>query len=240
MKTTALISGIVIMVVGIAGLLITNSTHDLPTTEVVVLRDLTDFKQSNPQMSDILPLFDLKNSKWNGARFILTDITAVSHNHVYETSIEPESMWLGNEFDREKQVNKFFADVQKTIEVEQGNPGMTANSSIYIPIANELNHLAESTSTSKRILIYSDLMENTGDLSFYSRYNLALVKFKPEIIEKYFSNQVPIKNLKGITVYLIYQPQSSKADKTYLTAAGFYKNMLESFGATVEITTNIN
>ena len=141
MKTLALISGVAIIIVGIAGISITNSYKALSTTEVTVMRDLTDFKQSKPQMSDVLPLFDLRKGKWNGAKFRLTDITAVSHNHVYETNIDPESMWLGNEFDRDKKVDKFYADVQKFIEDSQENPGMTVNSSIYIPIANELNHI---------------------------------------------------------------------------------------------------
>jgi len=114
------------------------------------------------------------------------------------------------------------------------------NSAVYFTIAKELNRLSHSKTTTKLMLVYSDLMENTPGMSFYDSDTFTKIKSAPNTIQHYFESQQKLTNLNGIKVYLIYQPENTKQDEDYKVVSGFYKNWLESKGAIVEISANLN
>jgi hypothetical protein len=155
-------------------------------------------------------------------------------------NINAENHWLGNEFDREKKVKDFYAQITQILTNLEKETNGKDNSSIYIPIANELNRLSQNTALKRILLVYSDLMENTEELSFYNKSKFSLLQSDPDTIQKYFLAEVPLQKLNGITIYLIYQPSDPKTDEEYQIISGFYKKLFESKGATVLITANIN
>ena len=210
------------------------------STDITVMRDITDTQISQPKLADISTLLNLNNSKWDGAYFKFVDITDVSYNHNYEIKIDPENQWLGNELDRDKKVKQFYAEINKILLNADSEKVGKVNSSIYKPIATELNRLSQSSSQKRFLLIYSDLEENTDKLSFYDKKTINLLRTDQNSIRKYFEALAPLKNLTGIKVYLIYQPKNNQADELYQMIAGLYKTLLVSKGATVEITANIN
>ena len=57
-------------------------------------------------------------------------------------------------------------------------------------MAKELNRLSQSTEDKKFLLVYSDLMENTDEISFYDSKNLDSIKTNPEKIKQYFDSQI--------------------------------------------------
>jgi hypothetical protein len=77
-------------------------------------------------------------------------------------------------------------------------------------------------------------------MSFYTKENINLLKSNPEVIRKYFENSVPLENLNGINIYIIFQPNGIGEDEQFKLASKFYKDLFESKGATVEITASIN
>lgn len=236
MKILISLISIVIVVIIIIGCNSNNTTE----THVVVIRDITDAQLSQPKSEDITKQFELDNSQWNGAKFRFVDITNVSYNHTLEANITSENQWMGNEFDRQKKVKSFYTEISKILnEAEKEEIGKD-NSSVYVPIARELNRLSQSTSQRRTMLIYSDLMENTEEMSLYDTTKLNLLKTNPDLIWKYFNAQVPLQNLDGIKIYLIYQPPDTGKDGQYKIVSEFYKDLFESKGATMEITANIN
>jgi hypothetical protein len=229
-----------VIIIIILAIIFACNPGNLSETEVVVIRDITDIQLSQPKSEDITKLIDLDNSKWNGANFRYVDITDVSYNRTYQASIKSENQWMGNEFDRQKKVKGFSADISEILnEVEKVTIGKD-NSSIYIPVARELNKLSQGSSQKKILLLYSDLMENTDELSLYDNNKLNLLKINPDSIQKYFEAQIPLQRLDGIKIYLIFQPSNTEEDRQYKIVSGFYKELFESKGATVEITANIN
>ena len=131
------------------------------TTEISVIVDITDPLTSKPKPEDIMSLINLNDNIWKGADFRLLYITNVSFNPMYEARIEPENEWLGNKFQRADKVKKFYADINKIISNTDAETVGKDNSSVYFPIAKELNNLRQNKTTTKVMLIYSDLMENT-------------------------------------------------------------------------------
>lgn len=204
-----------IILLVIAVTIIACTSGNTGETEIVVIRDITDIQLSQPKSEDITGLLDLDNSQWNGAKFRFVDITDVSYNRTYEASIKTEDQWMGNEFERQKKVKSFNAEISQILtNIEKEEIGKD-NSSIYAPVARELNRLSQSTAQKKIMLVYSDLMENTDDLSFYDNSKLSLLKTNPDSIQKYFEAQVPLQKLDGIKIYLICQPANTEADRQY-------------------------
>jgi len=226
----------------LAGVIIMRKSFDQHpiSTDITLMRDITDAQISQPKLTDVSSLLNLDNSKWDGAYFKFVDLTDVSYNHNYEAKIDPENQWLGNELDRDKKVKQFYSEINQILMNADSEKVGKVNSSIYKPIASELNRLSQRTSQNRSLLVYSDLEENTDKFSFYDNKNINLLKMNPDSIKNYFEALAPLKNLTGIKVYLIYQPKNNQADELYQMIAGLYKTLLVSKGATVEITANIN
>ena len=83
-------------------------------------------------------------------------------------------------------------------------------------------------------------MENTNSLSFYNNKDFKKLKTKPDEIQNYFETMQSINSLSGIEVYFIYQPTDIANDEQFRIISGFYKKMLESKGAKVTISANLN
>jgi hypothetical protein len=209
-------------------------------TEAVVIRDITDTYLSQPKPEDITKLFGLDNSQWNGANFRFVEISNVSYNPTFEASIIAENKWMGNEFERQKKVKVFYENISKILNKADKETVGKDNSSIYATVAKELNKLSQSKAENRILLIYSDLMENTTDLSFYKNNILHLLKEKPDLILKYFEAEVPLQRLDGIKIYMVYQPANTEQDNWYKVSSGFYMKLFESKGAIVEISANVN
>lgn len=209
-------------------------------TAVSAIVDITDSLTVKPNTKEIKSLFNLNEKKWEGVDFRLLYITNVSYNPNYEANIEPENQWLSNQFQRNEKIKNFYADIDKIINDTSNESIGKDNSTVYFPIAEELNRLSQSKATTKEMFIYSDLMENTDELSFYDKNTFKLLKDKPDKIKNYFDSQITLNNLSGIKIYLIYQPTNTKQDDDYKVVSGFYEILFQSKGATVEITANTN
>jgi len=208
-------------------------------TEVVVLRDITDKHLAQPDADKILSLYNLEN-KWNGAVFHFTDLTNVSYNQETVAKLEARNEWLSNELDRDKEIKNFKNNISEIITNYEKEDIGKDNSAVYEPIAHELNSLSQSSFQNKTMLIYSDLMENTNEMSFYDSRKLCLLKSNPELISKYFETIVPLQNLKGIKIYILFQPDGIAQDEQFRIVSGFYKKLFEAKGANVQISANIN
>ena len=236
MKTYLSIAIIAVIMV----LIVSCSTQHNSETEVVLVRDITDRFLSQPKSNEITSLFGLDNDQWEGVKFRFVDITDVSYNQISEASIKPENQWLSNEFDRRKKIKSFYTEVSQILNSSEKQVVGKENSSVYFPIAKELNRLNQSNSTKKILLVYSDLMENTAEMSFYDNTNFSLLKTNSNSIKKYFDSQIELKNLNGINIYIIFQPNGIGEDEQFKVVSGFYKSLYESKGAKVEITASID
>ena len=229
----------VIIAVTAIALMVACTSQSPEITEVVVLRDITDRHLAQPNADEILTLFNPKN-KWDGRVFHFTDLTNVSYNQAIDVKLEAKNEWLSNELDRDKEIKQFKNKVSEIIVDNEKETVGKDNSSAYFPIAKELNRLSQSSSTEKILLIYSDLMENTREMSFYDKGRLNLLKTNPDRVKKYFDSQIELRNLIGIKIYIIFQPNEIKEDEQFKAVSGFYKTLLESKGAQVEIAASIS
>ena len=235
MKTLIASIIIVVLVILIASCSLQKST----STVVVLYKDVTDNLLAKPNINEIMSLYAFDNVD-NGGLFYLTKITDVSFNETAKAKIPEQNHWFSNEFDRNKEISNFKNEILKILTHAYIDSSGRGNSSIYLPIARALNELSTNKMQKRVMLIYSDLMENTIEMSFYDKYKMYLLKTNPDSIAKYFDDQLPLKNLKGIDIYIVYQPVGINQDEQFKIVSGFYLRMFESEGANVQIVANMN
>lgn len=230
----------IILLIGVVGVsIIVYSSQDSSTAEVSVLHDITDTLLSQPIAGEITPLFGLGSQKWNGAAFRYATISDVSFTPAQEARIGPANQWLSNEYDRTKEVNRFYSVITELITNSQKESIGKSHSSVYMTIAAELNRLSKSKSTKRILLVYSDLMENDLNFSFYDVKTFNLLSSHPDTIRKRLEMMLPITTLSGIEIHLLYQPPNPQSDIQFKVVSGYYKQLLESKGAIVYISANL-
>jgi hypothetical protein len=233
--TIILIIAGIILVAGCAQL--GNPSMSADTT---IIWDITDSMMVTPKLSEVISLYGFEDNIWSEAKFRLLNVTDVSINKIHEASIESENEWMSNKFKRNDKVKKFYSDINEILSDALKQKIGKDNSSLYLPLAKELNRLSNSKASNRVMLVYSDMLENTDEMSFYKNETLSLLKTNPDSVKKYFESQLKLENLTGIKIYLVFQPLNMKQDEVYRIVSGFYKNLFENKGATVEITAGIN
>lgn len=239
MKKLLAMTTIIILTVVIILVYIANKPQS--STDLSVLRDITDSLISQPETREIMSRYNLtSNDKWNGVEFRFKNVSDVSYNPTSEVSLEEAHPLFSNEFTRDKQV-KWFKDSVASIITQAGNDKIgKEHSLIYLPIANELIRLTKSDASKRILVIYSDLMENDLDLSLYAPNQLNLVKENGVPLKEAFEKQMTLPSLKGIDVYFIYQPTDAESNKDFGIISNFYCTMLQEKEAHVHISANLS
>ena len=232
---------IIILVILLASIATGFYTYQSPiTTEMSVLRDITDMHLAQPGTNEVSKLFDLSGENmWNGVLFRFSNVSDVSYNQTSETKIEAVNKWLSNEIERSKQIKQFQNELSQIITDGAGDRTGKDYSSVYLPLARELKKLSESKGQKKIFLVFSDLMQNDFDVSLYDKKEFELIQSNPDSLKQLFEKQEPMPVLTGIQIYLVYQPENAEKDKRYRIVSEFYKNLFEEKGATVHIQANL-
>lgn len=209
------------------------------TTEVAVLQDVTDTQLASQDATEILGLYQFSEDKWNGGVFRFSTVSDVSMNKIQGVQINAAYRLLSNELERGKEVKKFQKEVLEIIQGANSGSSGKNNSSVYLALAKTLNALSESKAGRRILLVYSDLMENVQEVSFYNKSELEILKSHPDYFEEKLEGWLPLQPIAGIEVHLLFVPADVISDKNFRTISEFYRKLLESKGAKVFIEANI-
>jgi hypothetical protein len=211
------------------------------TTEIAVLRDITDRQIAQPELTEIMSLFNFsENFMWNGAIFHFGDLSDISYTPKAMAKIEVENEWSSNELARKKKIEKFKNEMKEILSNADTDSAGKNHSSIYLPIARELNMLSKSSAQKRVLLVYSDLMENDMNVSLYSKENFQMLQSNPGDFKKLLEKRLQIQSLYGVEVHFLYQPENILEDEQFKFVSEFYKNLLEEKGAQVTISANLS
>ncbi len=238
MKTTTI--SIAILGIMLSMLLVSCNNNNTYSIEATVIVDQTeDTFLAKPDLNAIKQLFPADSDPWQGYYFRMLAITDVDYNPVFQAEIAPACEYLSNSYDRNDEVQKFFLEIDSAFQKTNAVPSGKTRSSIYIPLARELKHLSESTAKRRVLIVYSDFMEYSFLTDFYKKTMLEKMEDNPETIQQMLEKAAPLPDLKGIEIKIIYQPRNNAESKQFDIVSGFYKNLLESKGATVTIGANL-
>ena len=220
--------------------IITACSNQKPHTSTIIsgLLDVTDTTIAKPDATEIIKFYEFDKDKWNGGSFNFSPITRVSLNPKEYKDIGEANEWLSNDIERDKDIEQFKRNIADIIAWAEKSEVGQANSSVYQPMANELNRLSHSVANRKILLVYSDLMENSAYLSYYKKDLSRLIK-EPEALAEQLEKIQALDDLEGIEIFFIYQPKDSKSDAVFGLVSNFYKSLFENKGAKVTITANL-
>ncbi|MBI4946488.1 MAG: hypothetical protein HY840_08820 [Bacteroidetes bacterium] len=214
------------------------NTNAYSVSETVML-DKTDSFLAVPDSTAVRNSFHTSTDLWQGYEFRLLMLSDVDFNSVHEANLAPACEYISNYYDRTDESKMFLLKIDSAFEKVKSVPSGRNYSSLYLPIAVELKRLSESTAKRRILVVYSDLMENTSLISFYKSEKFQLIKTNPNSVRRILESEIPMPDLKGIEVYLIYQPQNNYDSELFREVSGFYKKWLESKGAKVNIGANL-
>ena len=209
-------------------------------TEIVsVLVDHTDKFISLPDITSIRSLYTLDSDHAKGAVFKLSEIEDIEYTPTVQLSIEPQSLLMQNPGERESAIKTFFSNVNASLIKLQSQPSEKPLSEIYPVIAREANTVAAMNGVSKRLVVFSDLRENTPTFSVYRKSDQDELYNNPDSVAAQFQNAQTLNNLSGLTVYLVYQAKNYNDSRLFGLISSLYVKMFEAKGATVIITANL-
>lgn len=215
-------------------------------TEVIVLSDITDPLLVKPDHRYILNLLRLEDNKDDASLIVLRLISdrvlnpsaelylpsrAVSEKHNKRRDRKHRDTYI---LGYDKHVQKAFAEFQNRFKPD----GYINKSECFCTITSSLRELKQSKAQKKILVIYSDLFEN-GDFSVYHPDVNRLIQDNPGKAAELLAKRCPVPwSLKGITIYVIYQPKDREDDRRFLNIASVYQLLLENTGAQLYIRTN--
>lgn len=234
MKTILITLSIIICLAGLAW----NQLPKQETTEISVLRDVTDEELAKPNLNDINALYGFDKEKWSGGKFRFSNLSDLGLNYINEIELPSQQALLSNEIEREAELKKFRGGIETIISKASEDSIGRTHSAVYGPMVNELEHLSLSKSEKRILIVYSDLLENKPGFSVYGNQNPAMQKPDEDSILMEFRKKHSLPSLQGVAVYFIFQPANESEDEAFQFMSGIYQKLLEEKGATVFIRAN--
>jgi len=204
-------------------------------TEIAIVVDKTDRMSIYPNADEIISQLGLKDNPWQGVRIAATYISDRDVNDVTVLKLEAENEWSGNIMIRKAKIKQFIKQLQQCLTAMQYS-GTCPYSIVYRAIAGQANRLAVSKAKRKFLLVYSDLYEHGTDISFYDAKVIKRIHENPQSVAVQLEATAPLKPLKGLQLWFIYNPASFEENNRYMTVANFYQHLFTAHGAVAHIT----
>ena len=211
------------------------------STYVSVIVDITDPIEVRPDPDPILSLYHFSDYPDKEAFFRLSIISDKKLNpvveyHLADGKTTERKNRTGDVQYRAKLILSLYASIRKSMSnfwLQNDSTHSLDHSECFNTIASELGVLSKSSANEKIIVIYGDLLENSG-FNSYIKSNQVLLQYDPgEVARQLHADELLPIDLTGITVFFIYRPETREQDQKYELVQGFYKYLLESRGAVV-------
>jgi hypothetical protein len=204
--------------------------------DIAIIVDVTDKMASFPTADEIMPKLGLNENPYQGIRITATTICDRDITEIKVLTLPAESKWTGNRTLRKEKIRRFSAELNKCLAAIRYG-GKRAYTIAYRTIARQANRLAASTAATRWLLVYSDLNENDGNLNFYDPGTLSRLQKEPQGIATQLDADAPLKSLKGLQVWLVYDPVTFSKNNDYMAVARFYERLFAGRGAVTRIST---
>jgi len=224
------------------------------TTQICVLIDITDerFKDDNfvlenlPKFLKLMKL-DKETGGYSGGEIKLSLINEVSDSKSKTIKLATgETGMMGeNPLTRKDAVEKFYTDLENSFTqlLNSANWGTDA-SKIYQKVTREIIKMKKSDIERKYLVIYSDMLENSKQFTFYSanwKSNIQKLIDDPEsTLEKLSKNGPSLPDLSEFEIHIINTRTSENDEKINLSEQLWmtlfeYQGAVVSFNSVLEV-----
>lgn len=227
--------------------LITSCTEEVAkTTQICVLIDVTDERFKDESfVSDNLPKFlklmhlEKETGGFSGGEIKLSLINEVSDSKSKTVRIKKgETGLMGeNPLNRKDEVEKFYEELESSFSeiLTSANWGTDA-SKIYQKVTRELLKMKRTESDQKYLIVYSDMLENSQQFSFYGsgwKNRIEKMMQDPEgTLQKLAKNGPALPDLSEFEIHIVSTRNLENDEKINLSEQ-FWTALFEYQGATV-------
>lgn len=247
MKQTILFSLIALHVLSISC-----KTETPQKTAITVLIDVTDekFKDNNfaqenlPKLLSLMKL-DKQTGGFSGGEIKLSLINEVSDSksETVKIAVGESGMMGENPLNRKDKVDRFYDDLEKGMKKVLDNADWgTDASKIYQKVTRECIKMNRINADRKYLIIYSDMLENGSQFSFYGQnWKSTIEKMiaAPEATLQNLSKRGPaLPDLSEFEIYIIATRTSGNDEKINLSEQ-LWTMIFEYQGASVTFTSSL-
>ncbi|QMU63576.1 MAG: hypothetical protein GKR88_04300 [Flavobacteriaceae bacterium] len=214
---------------------------ETPKTEAyTILYDVTDPLIATPNVREIKDFANATNTdKTLLIRYL--EISDVDFNPVSELVRKASKGGLLSNAVNEKQEADRFQNNLIQLLTRKDSIIPSSHSSIFGPIISEVKILASlPEKTNKRIIVYSDLMENSNWLSFYRTRDVLLLQRHPEkLIKSYLQKAEGLENISKLSVHIVFIPKNNAENERYLRLQEVYTTVFDSLKIPISFSANL-
>ncbi len=206
-----------------------------PTSIIVsVLADKTDSLIPSPQVAHIKPFFEDDGTVDGKRIFRFQTITNTNVNTAYKAELKARSV-LGNSLQRKADVFGFYRQIDTLLNQKNDFEKQYHNSSIIIPLLEQLKRVNESNANRKILLLYSDIFEASDVFNIYSLKDKRQLLYNRETVIADFRSQFDVPQLDGVELYIIYYPRTMNENRLFDAMSLLYRELFKNSGLKIHI-----
>lgn len=203
-------------------------------TSILHILDQTALNEWQRPMKStaIFQLAGLDKEPANGLKYRFTTINDLSVNPELRIELPPARDALINPIVRQEEIALTRTSLDTVLKqgFTPASREFTATD-LYRPLMKLFSELAQDSGR-RVVLINSDMIENTPLFSFEKQYQ-TLVN-DPEQVKTILAEMMPVPDLTGIEIIIVYQP-TTEINVLFASSADFFREFFEEHGATVRI-----
>lgn len=204
-----------------------------------MLYDTTDPLLVMPSAENLWQFMNADNSDTH-LTFRYAMLSDVDMNVVQQLQRPAQQSGLFANAVNEKKRHKGFKGTFNAL-FEQNDSIGASHSAIFKPILEELNYLAKLPNTDvKHLIIYSNLVENSDWLSYYSGTDLWQLRYALKTIVKRYLAQVPkATNYKGVQLHIVFKPSDFEDNKRFKQLRAVYTEVFSQLNVQINFSANL-
>ena len=222
------------------------------TTQISVLIDVTDERfEDKDFVAENLPKFlqimnlDKETGGYSGGEIKLSLINEVSDSKMKTVKIKDAKTGImgENKLKRKDEVDRFYGDLENTFKqiLDNANWGTDA-SKIYQKVTRELIKMKSSEYDKKKLIIFSDMLENSNLFSFYGanwKSNIQkMIENPEESLSKLAEKGPTLPDLSEFEIFVITS-RTAENDEMVNLSEQLWMILFEYQGATVTFNSGL-
>lgn len=205
---------------------------------IAVLIDLTDSLTSVNEfnITEMRNWFNLDRDLNSSGYCMIASISDMRYNTISVRTIESQNSFEANEIERAKLRDSFLNSIHQDFLKIKSEAKGRKSSFICYAISNTIERLNECRDCAKKkIIVLSDLMENSDVFSVYNKQQWNLMIKKPVELYPILDNEYPIQRAQGIEIIIKHQPVNTLDDEKFHIVFRFFQKYYELKGISVKI-----